>query len=119
MLIYVAGPYTDGDVALNVRKAIDAAESLAGLGYVPVIPHLSHFWHMIHAHDYEFWVDYGKKLLGICNALFLLPGYSLGAENEIALAMERFLPIYLSIREVPCLGCGATTSHSFSCPRRQ
>lgn len=37
--IYVAGPYTKGDVAENVHKAFKAANDLADLGFAPFVPH--------------------------------------------------------------------------------
>ena len=37
--VYIAGPYTKGDVALNVRKAYEAANQLADLGFAPFVPH--------------------------------------------------------------------------------
>lgn len=33
--VYVAGPYTKGDVAVNVRNAYEAANRLADLGFAP------------------------------------------------------------------------------------
>ena len=37
--IYVAGPYTNGEVAINVRNAYEAANQLAELGFAPFVPH--------------------------------------------------------------------------------
>ncbi len=44
--IYVAGPYTKGDVAVNVRSAFEAANKLADFGFAPFVPHGTHFWHI-------------------------------------------------------------------------
>lgn len=41
--VYVAGPYTNGDVAVNVRTAYEAADRLADLGFAPFVPHSTHF----------------------------------------------------------------------------
>ena len=81
--IYVAGPYTNGDPVLNVRKAIEAAEQLRELGYVPFIPHLTHLWHLISPHEYEYWIEYDKEWLEKCDALLRLPGISKGADDEV------------------------------------
>ena len=93
MLIYVAGPYTNGDVALNVRKAIDAGNVLRSMGHTPFVPHLTHFWHMIHPHDIQYWYDYDMEWLKKCDALFRLPGESKGADAEEDLARELGLPV--------------------------
>lgn len=52
--VYIAGPYTEGDVAINVRNAFEAANKLADLGFAPFIPHSSHFWHLVFARPYDF-----------------------------------------------------------------
>jgi len=43
----IAGPYTRGDVAVNVRNAYEVANRLADLGFAPFVPHATHFWHML------------------------------------------------------------------------
>lgn len=37
--IYVAGPYTKGDVEANVARAIEAGDVVAYHGMTPFIPH--------------------------------------------------------------------------------
>lgn len=81
--IYIAGPYTNGDPVLNIRKTIEAADELRELGYVPFIPHLSHLWHLISPHEYEYWMLYDFEWLERCDALLRLPGESEGADREI------------------------------------
>ena len=43
MRVYIAGAYSKGDVALNVREAIEMADKLVKLGHIPYIPHLPGF----------------------------------------------------------------------------
>jgi hypothetical protein len=99
--IYIAGPYSKGDVALNVRAAIDAWEALFQMGHVPICPHLTHFIHMIHPHKYQDWLDYDIKLLYDCDALLRLSGESSGADGEESVARDMGIPIYHSISEIP------------------
>lgn len=80
--IFIAGPYTKGDIALNVRKACEAADELVKNGYVPFIPHLTHLWHLISPHPYNYWTAYDLHWLEKCDAVLRLPGESLGADNE-------------------------------------
>src|ERR1043166_9437173 len=95
--VYVAGPYTQGDVVQNIKAAIDAGEALAGLGFVPFIPHLTAFWHFQHAHCYGFWLDYTSEWLLACDALLRLPGPSNGADSERRLALTVGIPVYYTI----------------------
>jgi uncharacterized protein DUF4406 len=95
--IYVAGPYSKGDTVLNVREAILAGDRLWALGYAPLIPHLTHFWHLLCPHDYETWLAYDNELLPCCDAVLRLPGGSSGTDKEVALARSLGLPVYESV----------------------
>ena len=101
MRIYVAGPYTKGDTVRNVRDALHAAEILLGMGHVPYVPHLTAFWHFVFPHAVDFWYAYDLHWLEVCDALYRLPGESVGADNEIARAHELGLPVYERIQDVP------------------
>ncbi len=98
--IYVAGPYTKGDVALNVRSAIAAANELADLGFAPFVPHFTHFWHMLFPRPYEFWLDLDNQFLPCCDAVLRLPGESNGADKEVQLATSLGLPIFHTIEAI-------------------
>jgi hypothetical protein len=99
--IYIAGPYTQGDVALNVRNAINEGDYVSRLGHIPFIPHLSHFWHMLFPHDYEFWMKQDLVWLDLCEAVLRLPGESPGADREVELARQAGKIIYHSVFEIP------------------
>jgi len=101
MRIYVAGPYTKGDTVRNVRDALHAAEILLGIGHVPYVLHLSAFWHFVFPHAVEFWHAYDLHWLEVCDALYRLPGESVGSDNEVARARELGLPVYERIQDVP------------------
>ena len=101
MKIYIAGPYSKGDVAVNVREAIYAGDYVSRLGHVPFIPHLTHFWHMLIPHDYEFWMAQDDAWLECCDAMLRLKGESAGADREEARARGLFLPIYYSVFDIP------------------
>ncbi|MBL7876764.1 MAG: DUF1937 family protein [Cyclobacteriaceae bacterium] len=98
--IYVAGPYTKGDVAVNVRNAISAANELADLGFAPFVPHFTHFWHMIFPRPYEFWLDLDNQFLPACDAVLRLPGESSGADKEVKLAESHGKKIFYSLEDL-------------------
>lgn len=101
MKIYIAGPYSKGDVARNVRLAISEADYVARLGHVPFIPHLTHFWHFLFPHEYEFWLEQDIEWLRVCDALLRLDGESPGADKEVAEAKRLGLEIYYSVFDIP------------------
>ena len=95
--VYVAGPYTKGDVVQNVRNAILTADRLAQAGYAPHIPHLNHFWHFLFPHVWEFWLEQDLCWLEDCDCLLRLPGESAGADIEVQRARELGISIYRSL----------------------
>ena len=97
MRVYVAGPLTKGDTTINVRKAIDAAETLLRLGFIPYCPHLTHFWHLIYAHDWNTWLTLDEGWLKVCHAVLRLKGESKGADREVKLARKLKIPVFHSI----------------------
>jgi hypothetical protein len=92
--IYIAGPYTKGDVAVNVRNAFKAADELANLGFAPFVPHATHFWHMLFPRPYEFWLRLDNEFLPFCDAVLRLPGASNGADEEVKLALRHGIPVF-------------------------
>lgn len=97
MRVYVAGPYTIGDTAVNVRVAIMAGDQLIRSGHVPFVPHLSHFWHMLYPHKYETWIWYSAEWLKVCGAVVRLKGESVGADMEVHWAQQHGIPIFGSV----------------------
>ena len=99
MRVYIAGPYTKGDVALNVRSAIEAGDAVLKAGHLPFIPHLCHYWHTIFPGRYEQWTAYDLGWLPVCEAFIRLSGESGGADAEEQAAKRLGLPIYYSVAE--------------------
>ncbi len=100
-LIYIASPYTLGDQALNVRRQIEAADKLLELGHIPLIPCLSHLWHLISPKPYDEWLRIGIAWLSHCDAVLRLDGLSIGADLEVAGARKLRKPVYYSLESVP------------------
>lgn len=98
--VYVAGPYTLGDVALNVRAAVLAAETLRNAGHFPYVPHLSHYWHTMFPRGYEDWMELGLAYLITCHAMVRLPGESPGSDREVAFARAHGIPVYGSVMDL-------------------
>ena len=92
--VYIAGPYTHGDVAVNVRQAVLAGIEILEAGHVPFIPHLYHFAHCLVPQSYETWTTLDLQWLDVCHCLLPLAGHSPGADREVERARELGLPIY-------------------------
>ena len=101
MIVYIAGPYTKGNVESNVRDAIIAAEKVSNLGHTPYIPHLTYFWHLTFPHSIDFWYKYDMQFLILCSCILRLSGDSIGADNEVIFAKGINMPVYYSIESLP------------------
>lgn len=100
MKVYIAGPYTKGDVCDNVRKAIFAAEEILSWGHLSYVPHLTHLWHLVRPHNIEFWYAYDIRWLEQCDVLVRLPGESKGADEEVRAARDMGMKVFLGLGEL-------------------
>lgn len=99
--VYIAGPYTKGDIGLNVKNAMSIAEGCFKRGFVPFIPHLAHFQHIAYPRSYDHWLNYVMEWLKVCDFVLRIPGESAGADKEVELASQLKIPIVYSIEDLP------------------
>ena len=99
VLVYVAGPYTHGDVAVNVREAVLAGMEIKQRGHSAFVPHLFHFAHYLVPMAYEAWMTIDLRMLQRCDVLLRLPGFSPGADREYDAAKILGMPVYNSLEE--------------------
>jgi hypothetical protein len=98
--VYVAGPYSEGELDKNMRIVIFAAEILVERGKIqghhvaPWIPHLNKLWHDEVPHEYDFWLDLDFVHLSNCDACFRVGGRSPGADREEAVCEELGIPYF-------------------------
>lgn len=98
--VYIASPYTKGDVAINVKTQLDCVNKLMDLGFAPFAPLYSHFQHMAHPRPYEDWMKVDFEWVLRCDCLLRLPGESSGADREVKLAQENNKKVFFSINEL-------------------
>ena len=98
--VYIASPYTLGDVDSNVLVQIDAFADLMEIGCIPFAPLHYHFQHLVHPKGYEQWMELCFEWIPVCDCLLRLPGKSDGADKEVELAKTLGKPIFYSIEEL-------------------
>ena len=106
--VYVAGPYSSPDPAVNTRNAILVGDDLLSRGFTPFVPHLTHFWHMLCPRQYEQWLALDNEWVAVCDMLLRMPGASSGADKEVELAKSLGIPVYHSVEELAA-ACEART----------
>lgn len=114
-LILIAGPYRSGtgdDPELldrNLRRLEEAAWPIFRKGHVPMIgewvalPVLASAGADGIADPLAAQVMYptAHRLLQHCDGVLRLPGDSRGADQDVAIARERSIPVWFSIDEIP------------------
>ena len=98
--VYIASPYTKGDVAINVKRQLDCFDVLLNLGFAPFAPLYSHFQHMVHPRPYQDWIKMDMVWVEACDCLLRLDGESSGADGEVELALKLSKPVFYSIKEL-------------------
>lgn len=92
--VYIASPYTKGDVAVNVRTQLDMADQLMNLGFAPFAPLYSHFQHMHKPRPYEDWIKIDLEWVKVCDCVLRLRGESAGADGEVKFANDNKIPVF-------------------------
>jgi hypothetical protein len=98
--VYIAAPYSLGDIFINIRTVIEVADELLDEGYVPFVPHLTGFWHFHSPKHYDEWLDYDNEWLQVCDCLLRLDGNSSGADREVNEMTKLGRPVYDNIEEL-------------------
>ena len=115
MLILIAGPYRSGTgddpdlMARNLRRLEEAAWPIFRAGHIPMIgewvalPVLSSAGADGPLSPLADAVMYptAERLLQHCDAVLRLDGASTGADQDVAIAQERGLPVYRRVEDVP------------------
>lgn len=115
--VYLAAPYSKGDIALNVRSQQDLFDFLLRFYadcIVPFAPLLTHYQHLVHPRTYEQWLSYDFDVIRNCDAVLRQPAYfyndqldivyeqndSPGADREIELATELGIKVFYEVRDL-------------------
>jgi hypothetical protein len=115
--VYVASPISKGDLTGNIVLAHRAGMALLQAGFAPLVPHGSCFWgndiaqcrvcekpafHPEATHSdvsHETWLDMDLAWVAVADGVLRLPGESVGADKEVAFALEKGIPVFTSIED--------------------
>lgn len=114
LLVLIAGPYRSGTgddpdkLAANLARLEEAAWPVFAAGHVPMIgewvalPVLRSAGATLDD-DLSQQVMYptAQRLLAHCDAVLRLPGASTGADQDVAIARDRGLPVYHRVEDLP------------------
>ena len=115
MMILIAGPYRSGTgddpalMAANLTRLEAAALPLFEKGHVPMIGEwvALPIWRVAGGESVgdalydKILHPAAGRLLQHCDAVLRLAGASKGADNDVAIARARAIPVYFSLDEIP------------------
>lgn len=114
-LILIAGPYRSGTgddpalMAQNLARLEEAAWPIFQAGHIPMIGEWVALPVLRSAGDHgpldplasEVMYPTAERLLQHCDAVLRLPGESTGADQDVAIARERGIPVYERLEDIP------------------
>lgn len=98
--VYIAGPYSQGDVEANVEVAMRTWLELWAVGYIPYCAHWTYFQNKFLELPYDDWLEFDGYWLESCDAVLRLPGPSRGADMEVTAATQLGMSVYNSTTEL-------------------
>jgi hypothetical protein len=115
MLILIAGPYRSGTgddpgrMAANLAALEAAAWPIFRSGHVPMIGEWVALPVLASAGGFgsldplaeQVMYPTAERLLQHCDAVLRLPGESQGADQDVAIAQQRGLPVYTAVEQIP------------------
>jgi hypothetical protein len=110
-IVYIASPYTKGDVAINTHFQCRIFDKLLSDGKVlPVAPLWSHFQHILFPRPYEDWIQYDQEMLTLYDCCLRLAAKapernyeqaeSTGADAEVASFRNMEKPVFYSVDDL-------------------
>jgi len=107
-VVYIASPYTKGDVAINAHFQCNVFDRLLTDGHVlPVAPLWSHFQHVLFPRPYKDWIAYDQEMLRLYDCCLRLDSQldrlnyrqceSSGADAEVAAFNRMGRPVFQKI----------------------
>lgn len=95
--IYISGPITVGDRDAHFEQASALHRQLLVLGFAPLNPILSLKLPWAFEMPHDLWVDSDLPWVAVSDGVFRLPGYSVGADREVAYARELETPVFTEL----------------------
>ncbi len=100
--VFIAAPFAGAgeDLVDALREVKCVASDLIRAGFVPFVPHLSCYIHMVAPLPRAEWLAWARAWVGSCDCVLRLQGPSAGADAEVDLARASGVPVFDSYYEL-------------------
>lgn len=100
--VYVAGSIMKPEPAGNIKKGVEQCEQLLKLGFVPFSPFNTDWFKIgqLANRSTDEWLEYDYAWILKCDAVFAMPGESLGRDKEIEFANQNKIPVFWCLRAI-------------------
>jgi len=95
LIVFLSGPYSSGSiesVEANVANCREWFNLLSDAGHYVICPNLLHDQHLAYPRPYDWYIDYAKKMMSLCDCMVVL-GDSPGVKQEIVYANHLNIPV--------------------------
>lgn len=110
-LVYIASPYSHGDMQINARTQILVMHKMLDDGIViPYAPLLGHVAQIVQPRTYDSWMEFSLDILKRCDAVLRVDSehketnylqiHSRGADMEVACAMREGINVFYDFDEL-------------------
>ena len=100
-LVYIAGPISKPDPLINARAGVLLYQrQILDDVVTPFCPMLSILVPLVAGtgtSDYDFWLKHDFEVIDHCQALYRMPGDSIGADREVGHAHTIRIPVFTTI----------------------
>lgn len=108
--VYIAGPISKGPLEENIRRGAEAGIRLIKAGFAPLVPQLTCYMGgpapevLPGGTTHDDWMATDLPWVAVSDAVLRLPGWSKGADTEVAMARGLGIPVYTDIETLISLG---------------
>lgn len=102
-IVFISAPYETGSTLnASVAEAIAWADLIRDKGYLPICPHLFHFWDFYYAgvHSRHYWMSMCLEWVSKAEVVFRVNKPSKGGDEEVAYAQKLGIPVVTTIKEL-------------------
>lgn len=110
-IVYIASPYSNGDVAVNAHFQCKVFDQILTEGKaLPVAPLWTHFQHLLFPRPYEDWIAYDQAMLPLYDCCLRLSARmdhmvyeqtaSSGADAEVAAFVAMGKPVFYALADL-------------------
>lgn len=100
LLVYIAGPYVQGNTVKHARDAMLMAEEMWADGIVGLVPHLLLLQDVLSPRPADEWAKLNAEIASRCDVVLRMEGSSADADAVVRAAKARKTPVFYDYKSL-------------------